>query len=143
MLHRGIQKSYIERGENVSSHRSRIDNNRLCGQGGITKDTLSCNYFNRLSKRYSAILEIINILYESQGIQLEGSSKHINLRGYFFDMNAFFETLIGRLVQNCSEGYSVKGQYSLRNMFIYTLGFNSCNRESPTPRPDFALMKGG
>ncbi|WP_253198532.1 McrC family protein [Clostridium estertheticum] len=113
------------------------------GQGVITKDTLPCNYFNRLSKRYSAVLEIINILYESQGIQLEVSSKHINLRGYFFDMNAFFETLIGRLVQKCSEGYSVKGQYSLRNMFIYTSGFYPCHRKSSTPRPDFALMKEG
>ncbi|WP_304519130.1 5-methylcytosine restriction system specificity protein McrC [Clostridium estertheticum] len=109
----------------------------------MTKDTLSCNYFNRLSKRYFAILEIINILYESQGIQLEGSSKHINLRGYFFDMNAFFETLIGRLLQNCSEGYSIKDQYSLHDMFIYTSGFNPCNRRSPTPRPDFAIMKEG
>ncbi|WBL48466.1 McrC family protein [Clostridium estertheticum] len=98
---------------------------------------MHCKYSNRLSKRYSAVFEIINILYESQGIQLEVSSKHINLRGYFFDMNAFFETLVGRLVQNCSEGYSVKDQYSLRDMFIYTSGFNPCNR------PDFVLMKKG
>ena len=203
LLHRGIQKSYIKRGENLSSPRGRIDINRLCGQGGIIKSTLPCNYFNRdennilnktllaglklglnlvletglkiklqklcfsleerisnitltrgslksarnsinrLTRRYSAVLEVINILYESQGIQLEGSSKHINLRGYFFDMNAFFETLIGRLLQNCSEGYSVKDQYSLHDMFIYTAGFNPCNRKSPTPRPDFAIRKEG
>ncbi|MBU3176487.1 McrC family protein [Clostridium estertheticum] len=198
LLHRGIQKSYVKRGENLSSPRGRIDINRLCGQGGITKDTLPCNYFNRdennilnktllaglklglnlvletglkiklqrlcfsleenisdiiltrarnsinrLTRRHSAVLEVINILYESQGIQLEGSSKRINLRGYFFDMNAFFEALIGRLLQNCSEGYSVKDQYSLHDMFIYTSGFNPCNRKSPTPRPDFALMKEG
>ncbi|MEF2115264.1 MULTISPECIES: McrC family protein [Clostridium] len=92
MLHRGIQKSYIKRGENLSSPRGRID---------------------------------------------------INLRGYFFDMNAFFETLIGRLLQNFSEGYSVKDQYSLHDMFIYTSRFNPYNRKSPTPRPDFALMKEG
>lgn len=28
-------------------------------------------------------------------------------------------------------------------MFIYTSGFNPCRRKSPTPRPDFALMKHG
>lgn len=101
------------------------------------------NSINRLTGRYSSVLEIINILYESQGIQLEDSSSHINLRGYFFDMNAFFETLVGRLLANCSGGYSVKDQFSLHDMFIYTPGFNPCRRKSPTPRPDFALIKNG
>lgn len=203
LIHRGIQKSYIKREENLSSPRGRIDMNRLCAQGGVTKDTLPCKYFNRdennilnktllaglklglklviegglkiklqrlcsnleenisditltrgslklarnninrLTGRYSAVLEVINILYESQGIQLEDSSRYINLPGYFFDMNSFFETLVGKLIENCSEGYSVKDQFSLHDMFIYTSGFNPCRRKSPTPRPDFALMKGG
>ena len=177
--------------------------NRLCGQGGLIKDTLPCRYFNRdennilnqtllaglklglklvldsglkiklqricsnleenisnitltrgslqlarnsinrLTGRYSAVFEIINILYESQGIQLEDGSRYINLRGYFFDMNAFFETLVGRLLENCSGGYSIKDQFSLHDMFIYTPGFNPCRRKSPTPRPDFALIKQG
>ncbi|MBU3171142.1 McrC family protein [Clostridium estertheticum] len=132
LLHRGIQKSYIKKEENISDIT-------------LTRGNLKGvrNSINRLTRRYSAVFEVINILYESQGIQLEGSSKHINLRGYFFDMNAFFETLIGRLVQNCSEGYSIKDQYSLHDMFIYTSGFNPCHRKSPTPRPDFALMKEG
>lgn len=104
---------------------------------------LARNSINRLTGRYSAVLEIINILYESQGIQLEDGSSYINLRGYFFDMNAFFETLVGRLLENCSGGYSVKDQFSLHDMFIYTPGYNPCRRKSPTPRPDFALMKQG
>jgi 5-methylcytosine-specific restriction enzyme subunit McrC len=203
LIRRGVQKSYILREENLSSPRGRIDLNRLCGQGGPTKDTLPCRYFNRdedntlnqtllaglklglklasdsnlkiklqrlcstlvenicdvtltrsslqlahnsinrLTVRYSAILEIINILYESQGIQLEDGTNSIDLHGYFFDMNAFFETLVGRLIENCSGGYSVKDQFSLHEMFIYTPGFNPCRRKSPTPRPDFALMKKG
>jgi len=203
LLRRGIQKSYIQRKEDLSSPRGRIDINKLCTQGGVIKDRLPCKYFNRdensilnkillaglklglrlvldnalkvkiqrlcanleenidditltrgslqlgrnsinrLTGRYYAVLEIINILYESQGIQLEDSSSHINLRGYFFDMNAFFETLVGRLLENCSGGYFVKDQFSLHDMFIYTPGFNPCRRKSPTPRPDFALMKNG
>ncbi len=104
---------------------------------------LARNSINRLTGRYAAVLEVINILYESQGIQLEDSSSYIDLPGYFFDMNAFFETLVGRLIENCSEGYSVKDQFSLHDMFIYNSGFNPCGRKSPTPRPDFALMKEG
>lgn len=203
LLRRGIQKSYIQKEEDLLSPRGRIDINKLCAQGGLIRDKLPCKYFNReennilnkillaglklglklvldsclkvkiqrlcsnleenidnitltrgnlqlarnsinrLTGRYSAVLEIINILYESQGIQLEDTSTHINLKGYFFDMNAFFETLVGRLLENCSDGYSVKDQFSLHDMFIYTPGFNPCRRKSPTPRPDFALMKNG
>ncbi|WP_368293737.1 McrC family protein [Dehalobacter sp. TBBPA1] len=101
------------------------------------------NSLNRLTERYTAILEIINILYESQGIQLEDGSISLNLRGYFFDMNAFFETLIGRLLVSSAAQYSVKDQFNLHDMFIYTPNFNPRGKRSPTPRPDFALMKHG
>lgn len=111
----------------------------------LTRGTLKLakSNINRLTDRYTSVLEIINILYESQGIQLEENSKYINLSGYFFDMNAFFETLVGRLLENCCEGYYVKNQFILHDMFIYTPGFNPCGRKSPTPRPDFALMRNG
>jgi len=102
---------------------------------------LAKNSINRLTGRYSAVLEIINILYESQGIQLEDNSSRISLKGFFFDMNDFFETLVGRLLANCAGEYEVKDQFSLHNMFIYTPGFNPCRRRPPTPRPDFALMR--
>lgn len=203
LIRRGIQKSYIQREEDLSSPRGRIDMNRLCGQGGVIKESLPCRYFNRnenntlnqtllaglklglklvvdsslkiklqrlcsilgeniseitltrsslqqarnsmnrLTERYSAVFEIINILYESQGIQLNDGSSYLNLRGYFFDMNAFFETLIGRLLENCSGRYSIRDQFSLHDMFIYSSGFNPSRRKSPTPRPDFALLKHG
>lgn len=99
------------------------------------------NSINRLNARYSSVLEITNILFESQGIQLEDGHSRVQLKGYFFDMNVFFETLVGRLLENCYE-YSVKNQFTLHDMFIYTPGYNPCRRKSPTPRPDFALMKG-
>lgn len=203
LLYRGVHKSYIQRAEDLSSPRGRININKLCAQGGLTKEKLPCRYFNRdennilnrtllaglklglrlvldtelkvklqrlcsnigekidnitltrvnlklarnsinrLTDRYSTVLEIINILYESQGIQLEDNSSHINLKGYFFDMNSFFETFVGRLLANCVDEYTVKDQFSLNDMFIYTPGFNPCRRKSPTPRPDFALMKDG
>ncbi len=99
------------------------------------------NSLNRLTGRYTAILEIINILFESQGIQLEDRYASLGLHGYFFDMNSFFETLVGRLLINCNNGYYVKDQFNLHDMFLYTPNYNPRGRHSPTPRPDFALMK--
>ena len=101
------------------------------------------NSLNRLTEKYTSVLEIINILYESRGIQLEDEETTLNLHGYFFDMNSFFETLIGRLLLNCNEEYSIKDQFSLYDMFSYTPTHNPRGRHSPTPRPDFALIKNG
>ena len=203
LMRRGIQKSYRSVDENLSSPRGRIDMKRLCAQGGITKETLPCSYFqrdedqilnqtmlaglklalkivldnnlkvnlrrlcsmleetitditltrtslkhagnhiNRLTDRYTAVLEIINILYESQGIQFEDGSNSLRLRGYFFDMNAFFETLVGRLLKDYSEEYRLKDQFSLHDLFMYTPSFNPKRKRSPTPRPDYALLKDG
>lgn len=83
------------------------------------------------------------ILYESKGIQLEDDIITLNLHGYFFDMNSFFETLIGKLLANCSVMYTIKDQFNLHDMFIYTPNHNPRGRRSPTPRPDFALMQNG
>lgn len=110
----------------------------------LSRQTLKVawNCVNRLTNRYKPILEIINILYESQGIQLEDGSVKMQLQGFFFDMNTFFETLISRLIRDFTEEYTLRDQYSLHDMFAYTPGFNPQRRKSPTPRPDFALMKG-
>lgn len=101
------------------------------------------NSINRLTGRYSAAIEIINLLYESQGVQLETNLNTVKLRGYFFDMNVFFEKLVGRLLSNYGGKYSVKDQFSLNGMFIYRYNYNPRRRKSPTPRPDFALMENG
>lgn len=109
----------------------------------LNRDTLqkAKNSLNRLMVRYEPILEIINMLFESQGIQLEDKEKIINLNGYFFDMNSLFETLISRLLAEFCTTYSVRDQHSLSGMFVYTPGFNPKRKKSPTPRPDFALIK--
>jgi 5-methylcytosine-specific restriction enzyme subunit McrC len=138
--------------ELVDDRGLKIKLERICSMFCETVDTIplnrltlqkAANCLNRLNDRYVAILEIINILYESQGVQLEDGTTVMNLRGYFFDMNSFFESLIGRLLTNCEERYRVKDQFSLYDMFLYTPGYNPRGRKSPTPRPDFALMKDG
>lgn len=136
----------------VADTRLKVNIQRICSIISQRVDVISLNKItlrkaknsiNRLTERYTPILEIINILYESQGIQLEDKATTLNLHGYFFDMNAFFETLIGRLIANCHNDYSVKDQFSLQDMFIYAPDYNPRRRRSPTPRPDFALMKQG
>lgn len=101
------------------------------------------NNINRLTERYRPLLEIIAILQENQGIELDESNKEVKLQGFFFDMNRFFEALVGRLLLDFVSDYHVKEQFSLHHMFTYARNYNPKNRRSPTPRPDFAVMKNG
>jgi 5-methylcytosine-specific restriction enzyme subunit McrC len=114
---------------------SRIELNR-----GILLKTLKS--IDRLSKRYRSALELINILFESQGIRLEDGSMYIKLNGFFFDMNMFFQSLLSKLMKENLEGYTVRDEYTLHELFAYTPGFNPQRRYAPKPRPDFAVMKG-
>jgi 5-methylcytosine-specific restriction enzyme subunit McrC len=114
---------------------SRIELNR-----GILLKTLKS--IDRLSKRYRSALELINILFESQGIRLEDGSMYIKLNGFFFDINMFFQSLLSKLMKENLEGYTVRDEYTLHELFAYTPGFNPQRRYAPKPRPDFAVMKG-
>ncbi len=100
------------------------------------------NSINRLNERYSPLLEIINILFESNGIS-DNDFDNIKLNGYFFDMNFFFETLIGKLISNCVEEYTIKTQHNLNEIFIYNPSHNPKKRRSHIPRPDFAIINKG
>lgn len=97
---------------------------------------------DRLSEHYQSALDLINILFESQGIQLEDGSTYMKLNGFFFDMNMFFQSLISKLIKENLDGHMVRDEYTLHGLFTYTPGFNPQRRYAPKPRPDFAVIKG-
>ncbi|WP_159439931.1 McrC family protein [Bacillus sinesaloumensis] len=96
---------------------------------------------NRLSERYRPLLEIITLLQENQGIQLDGENQVMSLHGFFFDMNRFFEMLVSKLIREFVPDYTLMDQHRLRGMFTYEANQNPKHRRSPTPRPDIAIMK--
>ncbi len=129
----------------------KIDLHRLCknmGEGinhielnrGVLQQTLKS--VDRLSERYRPALELINILFESQGIQLEDGNHYIKLNGFFFDMNMFFQSLLSKLMKEYLNGVTIRDELALHDLFSYTPAFNPQRRYAPNPRPDFALMKG-
>jgi len=111
---------------------------------GLNREVLlkALKSVDRLSDRYRSALELINILFESQGIQLEDGITYMKLNGFFFDMNMFFQSLLSKLIKDYLEGFTVRDEYTLHELFSYTPGFNPLRNAAPKPRPDFAVMMG-
>jgi len=109
----------------------------------INRDILlrASAHIDRLNEKYGHALEIIKILYESQGIQPEDGS-HIRIHGFFFDMNRFFQALISRLLHDFLEGYKIQDERRLYDMFSYSPEYNPWEKKSPVLKPDFSVMEG-
>ena len=65
------------------------------------------------------------------------------MRGFLFDMNRFFQTLIMRFLREHLSGVAVHDEYRLKGMFEYVQWQNPLARRAPTLRPDFVVMRGG
>lgn len=98
---------------------------------------------NRLTEAYSPALKIINLLHEAQGVSLHGQFTRLPFRGYLFDMNAFFQSLLSRFLRENLDGFSVRDEFPLKEMLRYSPEFNPQRAKPPTPRPDYVITDRG
>ncbi len=98
---------------------------------------------NRLISAYRPAITLIELLLAGEGISLAQDQQSIQLPGFLFDMNLFFQRLLSRFLNEHLAGYEVRDQYKLEGMMSYESAHNPRGRRAPSPRPDYVIVQHG
>lgn len=98
---------------------------------------------NRLLAAYGPSIRIIELLYRNRGTSFVNTRERDNAWGFLFDMNMFFQALLGRFFRDHSNGLTIREEHAFNNCFSYKVGHNPLRRNPPIIRPDFIVEDQG
>lgn len=98
---------------------------------------------DRRTRRYLPALTLMELLLNGESITLEeaGQQRTVEITGFAIDMNMIWQRLLGRVLSEWVEGFTVEEETRLRHVFRRNEMYPYRGR-TPTPRPDFAAFRG-
>jgi len=97
----------------------------------------------RLTAAYRPAFCLIGILLGEEGPGFRSGDEALPVSGFLFDMNLFFQDLVGRFLKESLPGYEVIEQSRLEGMMVYDVNYNPRRKSNPNPRPDFVIRRSG
>lgn len=94
---------------------------------------------NRLTVAYEPAISLIEILISSSGVSLEGAPQEPRLPGFLFDMNRFFQRLLGRFLRENLPDHDVQEERAIKGMMEYSADHNPRSCRAPALRPDYCV----
>jgi 5-methylcytosine-specific restriction enzyme subunit McrC len=95
---------------------------------------------DRRTAAYSPALTLIEMLWYGAGLSLDERRRAIELPGFLFDMNLFFQAALARFLREHLVGYQVREERRIKGMLTYVPEYNPRRRRSPEPRPDYVIQ---
>jgi 5-methylcytosine-specific restriction enzyme subunit McrC len=95
---------------------------------------------DRRTRAYEPATTLIEILMNIEGVSLDEGVNPVAVKGFLFDMNRFFQTLLSRFFRDNLVGMELHDERSIRQMFSYEPDKNPQHRRAPKLLPDFTVM---
>ncbi len=96
---------------------------------------------DRRLSHYKSALNLVEILWNGTSLDLEDNADRVVIPGFLFDMNRFWQLLLGRLLRENLGNEDVIEDRAIRGALRYVPSFEHPRFRTPTARPDF-IVKG-
>lgn len=98
---------------------------------------------DRLTAAYGPALALIRLLWDARGVALTDGGASLELPGFLFDMNRFFQALVSRFLRENLLDCVVEEERRWPNLLRFAAGYGLPNRRPPALRPDFVVERNG